>query len=421
MKAMLDAEGIAVEVDSARTSVDLVVVNTCAVTERAAAKSRHLISRMTRCYPDAIVVAAGCLAQLDPQSLADISGVDCVVGTSARFHSDWWMVSHKRDHPVRCGESSKPPIIIVDDDPINTGQWILGGYSNRSRPLLKIQDGCDQNCTYCIIPKLRGSPRSIPINKILSNAQSLLQAGAEEIVLTGVRIGSWGNDTPDQTKLVDLVRELIHLPGRHRVRLGSVEPWELNEELLELIIYEPPVCSHLHIPLQHTHPAVLERMGRPPLGSTFKLLREATRIDSSFAIGSDLIIGFPGETESEFNRLKADIIDLPLAYLHTFGYSPRPGTIAAGLPNQIPIPLTKKRVAQILSIGKQKRNDFNVANIGRQMIVIPEHPKNGSESVQAITDNYIRTKIPYHRDQIGRQISITLSYDGQSGWIGKPI
>ncbi len=405
---LLAARGIARPTGGDKPRPDLVFINTCAVTRKAAAKSRHTIARMARLYPDAVLVAAGCLAQLDPEMLAQIPGVNYVLGTSDRFKADWWK-----------GKTEGHPIVAVNNNPSQLRPSSTGSSLGRTRPLLKIQDGCNHNCTYCIIPRLRGEQRSVPEDEVLSAARHLVKEGGSEIVLTGVRIGAWGSDLQAGTHLADLVRNLTEIPGLLRIRLGSIEPWELNDELINLVIAAEGVCPHLHIPLQHTHPAVLARMGRPPIDGALALLVEARRRRPDIAIGVDIIAGFPGETQVEYDRLVKVLNNLPISYLHPFSFSPRPGTPAERFPKPVPERVVKQRVARLIEIGRRKRTEFAASQTGLSRIVIPEQP-NSSGWIHAVSDNYLRIHIPTGKARPGVPTLVRITHSIPQGLVGIP-
>ncbi len=378
---LMAEEGIAIDAGKDVDSPEVIFVNTCAVTRKAAAKSRHTVSKLSRQHPDAIVIAAGCLAQADPESLAEISGVDYVVGMDERFSFDWWI--------------SKPdaPIIRVGGNTGRIKPISANAGSGRSRPFLKIQDGCDQNCTYCIIPSLRGRNRSVELEDVLTSARRLVAGGAHEIVLTGVRIGSWGSDIGYGSGLAGLLKDISSLPGSFRIRLGSIEPWELSDELTEQLIGNEKVCPHLHVPLQHTVPRILEAMGRPPLADILDRLKSIRVVNPYAALGLDIIVGFPGETDADFNDLVEDIEDLPVTYLHVFRFSKRPGTIAAQMPDQVPDRITKERVQTLLEVGRRKKRQFIETQAGRILTVIPDRPGKEQEWVRAVSEDYIKVLV----------------------------
>ncbi len=383
---------------------DLILVNTCAVTEKAAAKSRQMVSKMSRLYPDAEITVMGCSAAMDRDQFGHIDRVTKVIGTDERFDTEWWS-DLSTDSGIGRDIQIKPISIL----------------QNRSRPRLKIQDGCEQNCSYCIIPSLRGKQRSVPLEDLLFTIRQMITEGAAEIVLTGVRIGSWGSDLHKKLSLLNLLEYLLEIPDIPRIRLGSIEPWELSEELIELVNGCSDICSHLHIPLQHTDPCVLERMCRPHLDRTLSLLKEAKNSNPALAIGIDLISGFPGETEEQFGNLIDTISDQPISYLHAFRFSARPGTPAYEYENQISPKIAKSRVEKLISIGAQKREHFIRSQEGKQFIAIPDKVNKDSEWVKAVTDNYIKLSVPAQGIAPGQPILVMLQTVSDHGCIGLPV
>ncbi len=403
---IMRSAGVAEDVHNDVDAVDLIFVNTCAVTSKAAAKSRHLLSKMIRQYPNAIVIAAGCLAQMNAESLLAIRGVDYILGTASRFSTEWWI-----------GKPDKP-IVKIDNNVNHVRPAVEAGRPERSRPYLKIQDGCDQTCSYCIIPKLRGSNRSVERADALAMARSLIDSGAQEIVLTGVRIGSWGSDIGESGGLSSLVDELTRIPGSFRIRLGSIEPWEITDDLITLVTKNEKVCPHLHVPFQHTEARLLEMMGRPDPVNTIERLCSLKSDYSDMALGVDLITGFPGETEVEFNNLVTKIKEIPVSYLHVFGFSPRPGTPAARMPNQVHQHTIKERVARLINIGQGKRRELIASQANHIMTVIPDRSNKEDEWIPAVSDNYIKLHIKKSEVQIGRFLRVKMTLDSASFPVG---
>jgi len=379
-ESVLAAEKLAVEgyqilKSNQESKADLIFINTCAVTARAAAKSRHAVSKMARENSQAEIVVAGCLAQNDPRGLGEMPGVSRVIGTATQW-MDSYLVTESKG-AVRTAPLPFPRIPFL----------------HRVRPLLKIQDGCDQNCTYCIIPALRGRLRSEPLSKLISNAAELVSAGASEIVLTGVRIGAWGIDS-GEGNLCTLLNALLKINENYRIRLGSIEPWELDEELLDLVAHNPRICSHLHIPLQHTDPDVIARMGRPPIEKSLRVLAEFGREFPDVGIGCDLISGFPGETAEVFQTHYNTLLNLPLAYLHIFPFSPRPNTPAQHWRTTADFPEMNRRIELLRNSNRQMHRRFQARQIGRTAMFITDSPKPGAKWTTAVSDNYLRIKLP---------------------------
>ncbi len=373
--------GIAEPVGMEPAAPDIVFINGCAVTDKAAAKTRHAAARLAREHPQAVVIVGGCAGQSQPEDFSSIAGVAKVIGVKERFYVDW--IREIKD-------LENLPITIEGggDD------FLPAERGRRSRAILKIQDGCDQRCAYCIIPSLRGGCRSLPRERALSAAAGLLADGAQEVVLTGVRIGAWGVDLPGKPLLSELVLELADMPGMGRLRLGSLEPWELNERIIRLVCEHPRVCGHLHIPLQHTHPEVIRRMGRPPLEDALNQMERLKVRENNLGLGGDILVGFPGETDEEFACLIEDLKRLPFTYLHVFRFSPRPGTTASVMSGRVDENAMKRRSRIVLEIAAEKRREFARRQLGRTHPSVPDRPVSTRDWVLAVADNYAKIRIP---------------------------
>lgn len=317
-----------VVVDSSEKA-DVVVVNTCTVTNTGDAKSRQIIRRMIKAHPDAFVVVMGCYAQTAPGEVLEIEGVDLVLGTQDRGKIldliEQVRQEQKPQSQVRTIWDAKE----FEELPLMEGE-------SRTRATLKIQEGCNKFCTYCIIPYARGPVRSRKHENAIAEAKKLVEAGYKEIVLTGIHTGSYGEDSAEDWNLAHLVKELANIPGLNRLRLSSIEPMEFTPELIEVILSSPAVCSHLHIPLQCGSDAILERMKRPYTTQEFKeLVDEFNQKLPGIAITTDVIVGFPGETEQDFQESLEFIRTCHFAGIHAFPYSKRKGTPAAKYPDHL--------------------------------------------------------------------------------------
>ncbi|NQU65820.1 MAG: MiaB/RimO family radical SAM methylthiotransferase [SAR324 cluster bacterium] len=405
---ILSSAGIAKQIQRGEENPDIVFINSCAVTGKAAAKSRHAINRLVKENPDSIVIVTGCLAQLDPEGTGSIPGVDYVLGIDERFSTDWWQGKPEQS------------IVSVSSDPFRMKADLEMKSLNRARPFLKIQDGCDHFCTYCIIPLLRGTCRSLPAKEVLLSARRMVDLGADEIVLTGVRIGAWGKDLKGGESFKRLLCDLTAIDGLRRIRLGSIEPWEIDEELIKFVIDSPKICNHLHVPIQHTSKDVLRTMGRPRLDSTLELLVEAKKSNPLLGFGIDVILGFPGETEDDFNQLVSDISNLPITYLHAFGYSERPGTKASTLKNKQLPAVIKRRVTEVTNIGQEKRVMFSKQQIGRICFAIPDNVLPNQEYTSAITGNYLRLKLKSAGLTGGKCLRVRIDHELSDNLIGIP-
>lgn len=360
---------------------DLVVVNTCTVTSATDAQSRNLIRRARRLNPGARVVVTGCYAQIDPASLKAIPGVSLVLGNEEkRDLLELLSLEGTRVSDIRRAEQSDVPSLSV--------------FAERSRAFVQIQNGCDAFCSYCIIPYARGPSRSVPPEDVVAQVRRLCSGGYPEVVLTGIHIGGYGADLRPASSLLGLVRRLEAETSVRRLRLGSLEPLEISRELIDAVARSPILCPHFHIPLQSGDDAVLERMNRHYTTGFFGELVERIRSDiPDAAVGLDVIAGFPGETEEEFEKACRFIESLPIAYLHVFPFSRRPGTPAAEMKGQLRGDLIKARAARLREIGERKQRDFAESFIGRDLEVVIEGGREGELS-RGLSRNYLSILFP---------------------------
>ena len=370
-----------------REPADLCVVNTCAVTQRAAMQSRQALRRAIHENPGACVVATGCYAQTDPGALAQIAGLDHIIGRSgkaglAELASSGRLGKCSRpSRPTHCPADAAAPFCAAPPAPS----------ANRTRPFLKIQDGCDAFCAYCIVPYARGPSRSLPAQAALESLRALTAAGVHEVVLTGIHLGCYGRDLDPPTSLPALLQTVRELPGAMRVRLSSIEPLELSEEILALVAASQRFCRHFHIPLQSGDPETLARMGRPYSAEMFAGLVETIhRSLPDAAIGTDLLVGFPGESSAAFEATCEMVERLPLSYLHVFPFSARAGTAAFALPERVPAQTITARCRRLRQLGREKRSRFHRRFVGQRVSVVVEsrrEPKTGL--LKGISSNYL--------------------------------
>jgi threonylcarbamoyladenosine tRNA methylthiotransferase MtaB len=364
---------------------DLCVVNTCAVTRRAAMQSRQALRRAAADHPEATLVASGCYAATDPQALEAIAGLDYIAGGPAGNGLVDALGPAPRGKPAR-------PQRQEDAQERSRFDFLPPSpASGRTRPAIKIQDGCDAFCAYCIVPHARGRSRSMPFPAVLEALACTFDAGFHEVVLSGIHLGCWGRDlTPPQT-LEDLLAAIAAHPPPGRVRLSSIEPLELSEALIDRIAGSACFCRHLHIPLQSGDEEVLRRMGRPytPGESAQRIERVRRRMPDA-AVGADLIVGFPGESEQAFENTLELIAALPVTYLHVFPFSPRPGTAAFGMTPRPSPPEVKRRAARLRRLGLQKRLAFHHAFVGREVEVLVETRRDpASGLLRGVSSNYL--------------------------------
>ena len=377
---------------------DLVIVNTCTVTSATDAQSRNLIRRARRFNATCRVVVTGCYAQIDPEALHDLPGVSLVIGNEEK----------QRLLDFLKKKNGEPTNIEVSD--IRQVQSIclppLTSFAGHSRAFVQIQNGCDAFCSYCIIPYARGASRSACPDEILQRVAKLVASGYPEIVLTGIHIGGYGADLHPKLTLNDLVRQIELETGVHRLRLGSLEPTELTDELLTTMAASPVICPHLHIPLQAGDDSVLQRMGRTYDREFFaRLVRKVRAALPSAAICLDVITGFPGETEQEFANTYDLIADLPISDLHVFPYSRRPGTPAASLPGQVPGNVSRLRAEQLRRLATEKYRQFAENFLGQELEVVVESGSRGG-LLKGISGNYLEIHFPGAASLAGQCVTI---------------
>ena len=370
------------EISPFTEKADVYVINTCSVTSLGEKKSRQLIRRAQRLNPQAVLVVTGCYAQLNPEKLAAIDGVRLVIGNRGR------------ENIVELVEKA-----IAADQPIIEHEDIMQArdfediplYSapQRTRAFLKIQEGCENYCTYCIIPYTRGPLRSRPLKSVCREAEKLVASGFKEIVLTGIHLGAYGRDFDCGITLADAAATILGCTELKRLRLGSLESVELSPELFDIMRRDKRFARHLHLPLQSGSDDVLRRMNRHYDKKEFaQLIKRVEEELPGVAISTDIIVGFPGETEEMFQESLDFVSTLNFARMHVFPYSRRDGTPAAAMPDQVPENIRHERVKRMQALAERKTNDFLRQFIGRRLPVLFETEQNGI--ADGLTDNYIR-------------------------------
>ncbi|MBW2409293.1 MAG: tRNA (N(6)-L-threonylcarbamoyladenosine(37)-C(2))-methylthiotransferase MtaB, partial [Deltaproteobacteria bacterium] len=365
---------------------EICIINTCTVTQKASMQSRQAVRRAIRANPTARIVVTGCYAQTEPDAVEKIKGVHYIVGNAGKNAICDMIRTDKNPAPAH------PLTICRDIQPaldIEPGPDVISG--NRTRPFFKIQDGCDAFCTYCIIPYARGPSRSKPLESVLAGIQGLASSGYQEIVLTGIHLGNYGSDLVPKTCLGELIERIDDLNLIPRVRLSSIEPLELTDEIIRRVTESNILCRHFHIPLQSGDDHILRKMGRPYRAEDFRQL--ITKIHDRLpdaAIGVDTLIGFPGETDSAFENTYALIEALPVAYLHVFPFSPRPGTPAADYPDKVSPRVIKRRCQRMRALGSAKRNDFYGRFVGQELEILIETTRHRPTGLlKGLSSNYI--------------------------------
>jgi threonylcarbamoyladenosine tRNA methylthiotransferase MtaB len=378
---------------------DTVIVNTCTVTQKAAMQSRQAIRQAIRSNPDATIIVTGCHVQTEPQDIQQIKGVHGIIG-----HADKQLIP---DMVVSSTITKPDPLIRIDSDIRKARDFQAGHHipvGNRTRPFVKIQDGCDAFCTYCIVPYARGPHRSMPLEHVLAHVKKIREAGYREIVLTGIHLGRYGSDLRPGTTLCNLVERLHHQETIDRIRLSSIEPLEITDDLLDLvrIAHRRPghVCRHLHIPMQSGDNDILKAMRRPYSRHDFReLVQKIQAKIPDAAIGVDVMLGFPAETEAAFQNTYDLIEEMPLTYLHIFPFSPRKGTPASTYPDQIDPQTIKDRCGMVRDLGYRKRRAFLEQHIQADVEVIVETAEDSRTGLlKGISSNYIQVLFEGKKD-----------------------
>lgn len=364
---------------------DVYVINTCTVTHEGDRKSRQLVRRAKRLNPEAVVVVAGCYPQTAPGEVAGIPGVDVVVG------------NRDRSRIVELAEEAalSGPINAVRDifQVREFEEMAIEGFAGRTRAALKIQEGCQEFCTYCVIPFARGRVRSRRPENIRAEVERLARAGFKEVVLTGIHLGAYGRDLPGRPGLADVLRLIHGVPGIERIRLSSLEPMDLGEGLLTAMAGLPRVCRHLHLPVQSGSDSVLARMRRRYTTADFRRLVERAReLLPGLAVTTDVMAGFPGETEEEHAETMAFLEEIGFSRLHVFPFSPRSGTVAARMPGQVPAGVKERRVRELIAFGERLALSAHQQLVGRVMQVLVEDESGPDGLLEGYTGNYVRVR-----------------------------
>lgn len=375
---------------------DVYIINTCTVTAKSDTQCRNVIRAATLRNSKASVVVTGCYAETRPDEITGIPGVKLVIGNRDKAV----IVDHIMSHVSPATSQIIPVIDAVRPMTVH----------NRTRGFLKIQDGCNNRCTYCIVPLARGNSRSETPSDVLRKFERLVHSGHVEVVLTGIHIGTYGSDLEKGLTLTEMVRGLLSARGRTRLRLSSIEPREITDELIGFL--GNGLCRHLHIPLQSGDDAILENMKRNyTAGYYFDLLKKISKQVPETALGADVMVGFPGEGEKEFQNTVRLIEKLPLTHLHVFSYSPRPGTSAASMKNQVPGRRKRERSEALRSLGMKKNMDFRQKFLGSELsVVVEDKPDEKTGLFTGLTDNYIRVQIlGSHKGHIGKELKICIN------------
>ena len=376
---------------------DIYIINTCTVTNMADRKSRQMLRRVKEINPNALVVACGCYAQVAKEELEKISEIDLIYGTNEKNkiaeYIEEYQKTYQKGTEVAKGTvpNGKVTDVMYQKEFLDFGTT---DYTEKTRAVIKVQDGCDRFCSYCIIPYARGHVRSRKIESVVEEITKIAQKGIKEVVITGIHVASYGKDFKEKKQLIDLLEEINKIDGIERIRLGSLEPTLINEEFLERLTKLEKICDHFHLSLQSGCDETLKRMNRRYTTEEFKntteLLRKAY---PNVSLTTDIIVGFPGETEEEFNKTYEFLKDINFYQMHIFKYSPRKGTKAAVMANQIDGKVKEERSNKLIELSHQNEIKHNEKEIGKELEVLWE--EQDGDYIKGHTTNYKVVKIHY--------------------------
>jgi threonylcarbamoyladenosine tRNA methylthiotransferase MtaB len=383
LESLLAAKGL--ESAGERSIAELVILNTCTVTASADEDVRQTIRRVHRENPAARILVTGCYAQRAPEELAALPGVEWVVGNSHKPQIAELVTSAPYHGNIHVGD------IFAQHDFLSAPVEDAAG--DRTRPNLKIQDGCNNRCSFCVIPFVRGRSRSAPAELVVEQVRGL-SGRYREIVLSGINLGRWGREPGSKMRLADLIRMLLAETGVERLRLSSIEPMDWCDDLLNLMAFSPRIAKHVHAPLQTGSDRILRRMHRKyhPWHYAERILKSRALMPDA-AIGADVMTGFPGETDDDFEESRCFIESLPVTYLHVFTYSERPGTRAAAAADQVPIPIRKERNRILRELAAAKNCEFRRSMVGKTLSAVTLH-----EPGAALTENYLKVELSQPRE-----------------------
>ncbi|MFT7188292.1 MAG: threonylcarbamoyladenosine tRNA methylthiotransferase MtaB [Sediminicola sp.] len=393
-------------------AADMYVINTCSVTENADKRFKNIVKQAQKVNPDAYVAAIGCYAQLKPEQLAAVDGVDLVLGATEKFKiTDYVNDLSKNDF----GEIHS---CEIEDADFYVGSYAIG---DRTRAFLKVQDGCDYKCTYCTIPLARGISRSDTLQNVLDNAAEISSQGIKEIVLTGVNIGDYGKgefgNKKHENTFLDLVKALDTVEGIHRLRISSIEPNLLKNETIDFVSKSKTFVPHFHIPLQSGSDAILKLMKRRYLTNLYlDRVAQIRRTMPDACIGVDVIVGFPGETNEHFLETYHFLNELDISYLHVFMYSERDNTVAADMEGVVPKNVRNKRSKMLRGLSVKKRRAFYEGQLGTNRTVLFEG-ENKEGYIQGFTENYVKVRTPWDPALVNTLCKIRLTEIDEEGLV----
>lgn len=394
------------------------VINTCSVTENADKRFKSIVKKALKVNPEAFVIAVGCYAQLKPQELADVNGVDLVLGASEKFKVTSYLNDLLVTEPKREGQSGTIHSCEIEETDFYVGSYSIG---DRTRAFLKVQDGCDYKCTFCTIPLARGISRSDALQNVLNNAAEISAKGIKEIVLTGVNIGDYGKGEFGNKKhehtFFELCEALDEVRGIERLRISSIEPNLLKNETIDFVSKSRTFVPHFHIPLQSGSNDLLKLMRRRYQKELYAdRVQKIKSVMPHACIGVDVIVGFPGETEERFLETYHFLNELEISYLHVFTYSERDNTVAAEMADAVPLKVRQKRSKMLRGLSAKKRRAFYESQLGTQRTVLFEG-ENKEGYIHGFTENYVKVKAPWNPELVNKLHDITLESIDEDGLV----
>jgi threonylcarbamoyladenosine tRNA methylthiotransferase MtaB len=399
---------------------EITIINTCTVTQRADFQSRQMVRRAFRFNPESLIVVTGCYPQVDPEAIAKIEEAKYILGNVEKYRiPELLPLMEKGD---------LPPVQVSDIQRESSFSDITRHTFHRhTRAFLKIQDGCDARCSYCIVPYARGRSRSLPPERVMEHMSALREGGYHEVVLTGIHLGSYGLDFSPPFPLGKLLRQLEEKETPHRIRLSSIEPMDFSEELTHFLSSSKKVCPHLHIPIQSGEDEILKRMNRNYSRSfLFDLIRELHQAIPGLSIGADVIVGFPGETEEKFKETYELIESLPFSYLHVFPFSKRKGTPAFQYSQVVDQANITRRAEAMRELGKQKRRTFYSRFLRQELnVLVEERREKGTGKWKGFSQNYIPVLLTFEGitggnfDWVNQEWTVKVTDCAETGLVGQ--
>ncbi|MZH46552.1 MAG: tRNA (N(6)-L-threonylcarbamoyladenosine(37)-C(2))-methylthiotransferase MtaB [Nitrospinae bacterium] len=413
MQTLLEQEGFSIV--TGKEKADAYVINTCTVTQRSDYSSRLAVKKSLAINPEALVVFTGCYAQLNPKEASKLDGLDIVLGNADKLEIAN-LLKYKLLNPESPWlKSSDTEIIMSDIHKDRIFRTIpVNNFQGMTKAFIKIQTGCDEKCSFCTVVKARGKSISDSRENIISNIHEAIGSGFKEITLTGINLGTWGMDRKET--FPSLVEEIVEIPGNFRVRLSSINPMEIDSDLMRLIAESEKLCSHLHIPLQSGDDRILQSMRRNYNREQYlEVAERALNIIPGLGLGADVIVGFPGETEEEFENTRSLIEQLPFSYLHVFSYSPRRGTEAHQLKDNVPGNIKKQRNQILTQLVNKKSQRIRESFLGKQETVLVENQRDTKSGwLKGHTGNYIPLTFEGSDSLKNRLVPVTINSVSQT-------